>query len=74
MLQIIYSAVFRKNVLHIPYQMPGNSMPLHVIKYNYAIMLSMSMIQMFLSVLASSVVDRGLEPLSGQTKDNKIYI
>ena len=49
-------------------------MRLHVIKYNYAIMLIMSMIQMFLSVLASSVVDRGLEPLSGQTKDNKIYI
>jgi hypothetical protein len=47
MLQIIYSAVFRKNVvymLHIPYQMPGNSMWLHVIKYNYAIMLIMSMI------------------------------
>ena len=31
------------------------------------------MIQMFLSVLASSVVDRGLEPQSGQTKDNNIY-
>ena len=26
------------------------------------------------SVLASSVVDRGLEPLSGQTKDYKIGI
>jgi hypothetical protein len=25
-------------------------------------------------VLASSVVDRGLEPRSGQTKDNKICI
>ena len=48
-------------------------MRLHVIKYNYAIMLIMSMIQMFLSVLASSVVDRGLEPQSGQTKDNNIY-
>ena len=43
------------------------------INYYYAIMFIMSMLQMFLSVLASSVVDRGLEPLSGQTKDNNIY-